>query len=876
MAPAPSDAADKAFDPYHKWLGIPAHEQPPHHYRLLGLEIFESDADVIDAAANRQMSYVKQCAIGPHRAHSQRILSELSAARVCLLNPDRKEAYDTDLREHLAPVETEPALTGFEPAATPQFELGEGAGVKALRRRRSKDGSALGLIAAVVLGGFSAGGLFWVYWTYIRAPDLPVAAEAAPEVEEVIVRRGGGPMRSQTTEPLARREQDPGQRVLPRRLNSGRAKPPLQPGQVDLLDRLNPSTAAVEGEWGLLNRQLITPSTPEAVCQLGSAPRGDYTLEVDVERQVGNDYFALGLVVGQQQFVVKIDAQGERVSGVEGWQKGPATRNPSTHSGRQLGPDKVHTIRCRVTADELDVVCGETTVITLRDGFPEDLSELTLPWNQVQDGYLFVGSNSTRFRISRMILTPLSESSRPPNPKAMTTAIQKLGETPAEPEGPVKEDEAGSALTRAPIPPPAERREAERDIKREFREAFQAKTAVQKRNLITDLLASAETAEIPPLKRYVLLDLARETAESIDDADSALQAIDKLNEAFAVSALTLKYDSLAAVARGLGVPDANRQLAERIPKLVDEAVAADDLSTAYKLSLLAVSTAKRSGSAALILESDNRHKLVQSLKREFDQIAEVREKLAAEPEDATANQKLGEYLCFVKQEWDTGLPHLAKSTLPKLKALAEQEAAKPATPEAQRDLGDAWWDGAKSFKGSGKEAALYRARYWYQLALPTLTATAKSQVSARIEQVNEQELRKFKDQPAQVDVANTDSSPMREGYWSGVPTDLQNSRVYEYWTEGHPTGIQGGVVHFRIRRSGIVYLAATWEQDGADGPWQAEVTTPQQLQAAGWRPVAQVGRYSTAYAVYMKFCVTGELYSIRTRKYGAPLVIVRQ
>ena len=26
------------FDPYYKWLGIPPEEQPPNHYRLLGIQ----------------------------------------------------------------------------------------------------------------------------------------------------------------------------------------------------------------------------------------------------------------------------------------------------------------------------------------------------------------------------------------------------------------------------------------------------------------------------------------------------------------------------------------------------------------------------------------------------------------------------------------------------------------------------------------------------------------------------------------------------------------------------------------------------------------------------------------------------------------------
>ena len=49
--PPAKKRASTGFDPYHKWLGIPPEEQPPNHYRLLGLPPFEADLDVIDAAA---------------------------------------------------------------------------------------------------------------------------------------------------------------------------------------------------------------------------------------------------------------------------------------------------------------------------------------------------------------------------------------------------------------------------------------------------------------------------------------------------------------------------------------------------------------------------------------------------------------------------------------------------------------------------------------------------------------------------------------------------------------------------------------------------------------------------------------------------------
>ena len=35
------------FDAYYHWLGIPPKDQPPNHYRMLGIELFEDNRDVI-------------------------------------------------------------------------------------------------------------------------------------------------------------------------------------------------------------------------------------------------------------------------------------------------------------------------------------------------------------------------------------------------------------------------------------------------------------------------------------------------------------------------------------------------------------------------------------------------------------------------------------------------------------------------------------------------------------------------------------------------------------------------------------------------------------------------------------------------------------
>ena len=98
----------EAFDAYYKWLGIPPNEQPPNCYRLLGIALFESDPDVITSAADKQMAHIRSFQTGQHSALSQKILNEIAAARICLLNAAKKAQYDEKLRGQLAALESQP------------------------------------------------------------------------------------------------------------------------------------------------------------------------------------------------------------------------------------------------------------------------------------------------------------------------------------------------------------------------------------------------------------------------------------------------------------------------------------------------------------------------------------------------------------------------------------------------------------------------------------------------------------------------------------------------------------------------------------------------------------------------------------------------
>lgn len=97
------------FDPYRKWLGIPEQFRPPTHYQLLGIGIEERDREVIEAAAIRQSAYVRNFQNGPNGDVAARLLTEIAAARVCLLDATKRAAYDAMIRPATAAGPQRPA-----------------------------------------------------------------------------------------------------------------------------------------------------------------------------------------------------------------------------------------------------------------------------------------------------------------------------------------------------------------------------------------------------------------------------------------------------------------------------------------------------------------------------------------------------------------------------------------------------------------------------------------------------------------------------------------------------------------------------------------------------------------------------------------------
>jgi hypothetical protein len=147
---------DEPFDAYFKWLGIPPEEQPPNHYRLLGIDPFESEADVIRRAAANRVTSFRVLLTGKHGVLAEEVLRRVAEAKACLLDPDKKAGYDRKLRNRLGPMPAaaEPGLDA--PAAIDAGQASRdfqspGAGTRAKQVLRCLIAAAVGFVV-----GFSS------------------------------------------------------------------------------------------------------------------------------------------------------------------------------------------------------------------------------------------------------------------------------------------------------------------------------------------------------------------------------------------------------------------------------------------------------------------------------------------------------------------------------------------------------------------------------------------------------------------------------------------------------------------------------------------------------------------------------------------------
>ncbi|MGB7158186.1 MAG: hypothetical protein WBD40_08980, partial [Tepidisphaeraceae bacterium] len=118
-------------------------------------------------------------------------------------------------------------------------------------------------------------------------------------------------------------------------------------------------------------------------------------------------------------------------------------------------------------------------------------------------------------------------------------------------------------------------------------------------------------------------------------------------------------------------------------------------------------------------------------------VAEVetaRSALQKNPSDAKSATIVGRHLCFMRDDWDAGLPLLAKCDDFALRGIATKDVGNPTTPPLQAALADEWWTYADKMDGATKASVRRRAAHWYARSEPSLTGLRRELAKKRVKE----------------------------------------------------------------------------------------------------------------------------------------------
>jgi hypothetical protein len=220
---------------------------------------------------------------------------------------------------------------------------------------------------------------------------------------------------------------------------------------------------------------------------------------------------------------------------------------------------------------------------------------------------------------------------------------------------------------------------------RAVRQRFRAEYAQRAPELPARLIEASREDGIEAPFQYALLQEAAQWAAQDGDVSTALAAVARTDELFAVDRVRAKFDVL----QRLPVPrtgDSAAALCLTVAAILDEAISDDRFADISRFASKADAFAK----AGKDDEVPNRLKRAQALQREFAEVAGAHATLRRAPEDGPANLAFGRYTCFAKGDWAKGLPMLAQGSDAVLRGLAQKELREDKDSEAKLAICEGW------------------------------------------------------------------------------------------------------------------------------------------------------------------------------------------
>ena len=319
----------------------------------------------------------------------------------------------------------------------------------------------------------------------------------------------------------------------------------------------------------------------------------------------------------------------------------------------------------------------------------------------------------------------------------------------AQQPGPATLENLVNSPDRAPLPPLAKDseqpfpliapdaaavKEAQDLIKQAYEDDYKA-SATNPEPLIQKMLAAAGQTK-DPVRRYAYLISAEEAAVSGGDYGRTMELIDIRAAEFAIDGLQSQLERLAEflTPKTKTDPESLTRLYEYAIETAERGVKQDSLEQAKAAAEMAASIAKSLYMTGKAKKKDEvaddgaakqtqARALVKHIERRSGLFSEYQKALETikTKEDPAANGVIGRYLCFEIDDWEKGLPFLAKGDQKDVAEVAalelEVRAANAKKPNAADifTIAGEWWKVTEDVAESGPTptkshaAALYRS-----------------------------------------------------------------------------------------------------------------------------------------------------------------------
>lgn len=687
--------AQSSFDPYYKWLGIAPTEQPPNHYRLLGINLFESDPDVIQAAADQRMIHLRSFQTGQHGTLSQKLLNEVSAAKICLLKVDRRAAYDAGLRGQLA---------ARQAAAMPPSVAAAPPPLPTAPAQHSTMAADYADVHAATATAHAA--------PTHAAPThaAPAPAEWQPDPLDFTNARPtyktAAAVQTKSKVPVAMLIAAPilGLAVVMIAIKvfndrEEAANLPSKPSQTT-----TPVTTPTATNPFADSRPSVVPNDPRT-----NKP-DENKAKLVLDWPIGERFNGFVIIDGVQRDISRETRPLE-------YPLGPGEHKVSL---RRLGWAPID--------------------ITVPSQSPGQRFAYRPTWKPIQNN----PNPEDVARNDRPIHVIPDQPEKNPGDK---NPPDNKPDTPDPVKPPIEGDNNPKppASDRAPVPDQATQQKALAHVKDVLKDTYAAAKGSEGQLALARKLAElANGTADDAAARYVMATQALEIAIRQCDPALASQLVGGLSTHYEVDAWELKSNTLSQLAHTAKSGDVRAGLAKAALDLVDKAVAEDRYDVAVELAGTASFVSTQLKEVALrdaAKDANDRVKRMQKGAQDAKAAAEV---LKTMPDDPDANLTVGKFRCFLKDDWKFGTSLLAKGNDEAIKKLADAEASPPTQSAEQAKLADQWWELAEKRAADKSDAAKKdewtikpmraRAVYWYRQALPELSGLALAKAQKRIDE----------------------------------------------------------------------------------------------------------------------------------------------